>query len=248
MIKRHRKSPVPFCNVLVLTRRGLGITGNAPRFGLNFPDSEQMLSCAARLCDCFQGGEYKRGLFYPVKLGNIIMRMATALSKQPNVSGHFFVRLLIASYFMALAGGLIPGSDISALLRPFMPDLYASLIIGVVVMALALGVVLGFHRRAAALLLAIILFWSSYVTLLSVGDEQAVGAFWRDLALIGALLLTYADGTAANTEKAKQSADHAEANAEILPSMASATPSRPQTYRQTSKTQYREDFDLVRAS
>jgi hypothetical protein len=41
--------------------------------------------------------------------------------------------------------------------------------------------------------MAILTFYASYLTMLSLGVAEELGAFWRDLALIAALLLTYSE-------------------------------------------------------
>ena len=108
-------------------------------------------------------------------------------------NGHSAIRLLIVSYFMALALGLIQGTDLAVLAVPFMPPLVAKIVSGLGVLGLSAMILFGFHRRMAALLLAIVLFWCSYLASVSPAGIEDIGSFWRDLALIGALLLTYAD-------------------------------------------------------
>ncbi len=112
----------------------------------------------------------------------------------PGLNGHFLIRLLIVSYFIALSIGLIDGTDLSMLTSPFLPALHASIVANAGVIALSALILLDVHRRAAALLLALFLFWCSYLGSLGHVGTVDVGAFWRDLALIGALLLTYSDG------------------------------------------------------
>ena len=121
------------------------------------------------------------------------MRKAAARSSTKFQSGNSVVRLLIVSYFMALAIGLIPGTDVTVLAEPFMPWLSARILTGTIVFTLACLILVGIQRRAAALLLAIVLFWASYIVMLSAEGAHIVAGFWRDLALIGALILTYAD-------------------------------------------------------
>ncbi len=159
---------------------------------------------------------------------------------------------------MAFAIGLIPGTDVTVLANPFMPLETARILTGSIVFGLACLILVGIQRRAAALLLAIVLFWASYVVLLSAQGAQSIGGFWRDLALIGALILTYAD-----TENAKQ--NDAAAVLSILPrgltensngsgktksvlsSFAMMKVGRA-TKRNSSKEQFVEDLNHVRAS
>jgi len=104
-----------------------------------------------------------------------------------NVSTHSVARLLIVSYLVALSLNLIDGAKLSYLFAPFLDDAPARLIAQVLVISLSGMVLLGVGRRVAALLLSLVLFWASYLTMYMGND---LGAFWRDLALIGGLLLT----------------------------------------------------------
>jgi uncharacterized membrane protein YphA (DoxX/SURF4 family) len=186
------------------------------------------------------------------------MRKAAARSTTNFKSGHSVLRLLIVSYFMTLAIGLIPGTDITVLADPFMPWISARILTGTIVFTLASLILVGIQRRAAALLLAIVLFWASYIVMLSAEGAHNIAGFWRDLALIGALILTYAD-----TENATQ--NDAAAVLSYLPNGTSEggrTPIsasrllqsyavskvRGATKRKSSKAQFVEDLNHVRAS
>ena len=121
------------------------------------------------------------------------MRQIATRNAKALLSGHTVVRLLIVSYFVALALHIIPGTDMSVLLRPFIPPFWATLLTSAAVILMSGMIIAGFHRRAAALLLALGTFWASYMAMLNAPVHE-LGAFWRDLALIGALIMTYADG------------------------------------------------------
>ena len=173
-------------------------------------------------------------------------------------SGHSVVRLLIVSYFMAFAIGLIPGTDVTVLANPFMPMGAARMLTGSIVFGLACLILLGIHRRAAALLLAIVLFWASYVVLLSAEGAQSIGGFWRDLALIGALILTYADTENATQNDAAAVLSYLPRGVtgdqkptgnpkSILSTFAVVNVGRA-TKRNSSKEQFVEDLNHVRAS
>ena len=166
-------------------------------------------------------------------------------------TGHFVVRLLIVSYFVALAFGIIDGTDLAVLMTPFLPEFAAKVISGFGVVGLSVMILFGFHRRLAALLLAIILFWCSYLASISPAGFEDIGSFWRDLALIGALLLTYADAPSAALspdygtlpQGGKLVADG------FRDSEAHHGQSSPEdTAPQSQKTLFREDFDIVRAT
>lgn len=101
-------------------------------------------------------------------------------------------RILIASYFMAISLNLIGGTDGHAITLWLIPEGHVATASAVAIFCLSFLVMIGVWLRPAALLLALLVFWSSYITLLSSGKELSVDGFWRDLALIGALFLTYA--------------------------------------------------------
>ncbi len=107
---------------------------------------------------------------------------------QLNQSGQNLVRIVIASYFLAVSLGLIPGTVAWPLTAPFLPEPYADLAGKAVIFTTAYLVLVGAWLRVSALLLATVLFWSSYIQ--NIGSDNLEG-FWRDLALIGALILTY---------------------------------------------------------
>ncbi|MCU4654225.1 hypothetical protein N8I71_15380 [Roseibacterium sp. SDUM158016] len=126
--------------------------------------------------------------------------MQTANSQKVTLSfaAQTTMRMLIASHFIAAAAGSIPGADISALFSSFLPGRLAEIVGGSLVFLLGVMVMLGTHTRIAALLLGLITFYASYVELISVGGTEVLGAFWRDMALVAALMLTYScDGCSA---------------------------------------------------
>lgn len=108
-------------------------------------------------------------------------------------TGANLIRILIASYFLALGAGVIPGTDVSALFAAVLPAPYAGLLAGGIVFVLAYLVLIGAWLRPAALLLALVMFWSSYISVSHMGFAEQLGGFWRDMALIAALILTYAE-------------------------------------------------------
>ena len=116
------------------------------------------------------------------------MQAAKVTSQNLGQTGQNLVRIVIASYFLAVAVGLIPGTDASPLTATFLPEPYAGAAGQTVMFVTAYLVLVGVWLRVAALLLATVLFWSSYIHNTAAGDLEA---FWRDLALIGALILTY---------------------------------------------------------
>ena len=108
-------------------------------------------------------------------------------------SGHMTVRILVALYTIASASGLIVGTNLGLLLTPFLPDWVAHAIMAALVTTLCYFMLAGVKRRAMALLLAVIFLWCSYFAILGPSAAIVGGAHWRDMVLIGALLLIYAD-------------------------------------------------------
>jgi hypothetical protein len=101
------------------------------------------------------------------------------------------VRMLIASYFMATAIGSIPGADTGALLSPLMSETLGRVVAGSIVFTLATLVLIGKQTRMAALILGLLTFYASYLQMVQIGIDHVLGAFWRDMALVAALMLTY---------------------------------------------------------
>ena len=101
------------------------------------------------------------------------------------------VRMLIASYFMATAIGSIPGADTGALLSPLMAEPLGRVVAGSIVFTLATMVLIGKQTRMAALILGLLTFYASYLQMVQIGIDHVLGAFWRDMALVAALMLTY---------------------------------------------------------
>lgn len=103
------------------------------------------------------------------------------------------LRVLIASYFIAVALNLIPGTNLGILFSPILPAPYDSATSAGIVFILAFMVMAAIATRGAALIIALMTFYASYLTMISLGIEDQLGSFWRDLALIAALLLTYSE-------------------------------------------------------
>ena len=144
-------------------------------------------------------------------------------------------RILIVSYFVALAIGLVEGADLTRLVTPFLDEIPARHVSRLIVLTLCALVVFGLYRRAAALVLAIILFWTSYISLFSHGE---VGGFWRDLALIGGLLMSARVGVhdrAADLNDTPSEAESNHSNSEWVAIKPRAT-----------VTRFREDLNLAR--
>jgi len=119
--------------------------------------------------------------------------MTTAAASQENLnqSGQNLIRILISSYFIGIALGLIDGTNATILAEVVMPANAAHIVGSVVIFSLAFLVMIGMWLRPAALLLALTMFWSSYIANFGPEGPMAIGDFWRDIVLIGSLMLTY---------------------------------------------------------
>ena len=107
--------------------------------------------------------------------------------------GQTTVRVAVAAYFVTGALGLFPGVGIVPVVAEALPGLLPQIIAQTVVVALGLLILTGHALRPAALLLSIGLFWSSYLKMQMLGVSAELGHFWRDMGLIGILLLTYVE-------------------------------------------------------
>jgi len=121
------------------------------------------------------------------------MTQGTANRVAFNTAAQTTLRVLIASYFLAVALQLIPGTDLGVLFASILPAPYAGATAAGLVFILSFMVMIGYATRAAALIIALMTFFASYLTMVELGVVQELGAFWRDLALIAALLLTYSE-------------------------------------------------------
>jgi len=121
----------------------------------------------------------------------------TGIDKQMRMQefAHATARVIIASYFAAKAIGLIfdPTGMEQFLAVSNVPSYLLWPNAGFELLA-ALAIMIGFQTRTAAALLALYLFWSSFILNYHPGDPYAIGAFWRDLAQIGGLLLLFSHG------------------------------------------------------
>ncbi len=119
--------------------------------------------------------------------------MAATRKSSENLSqtGQNLIRVLIASYFIAVSVGMISGTDATPLVSSFLPPVQAQFAGSATMFILGYMVMTGIWLRPAALVLGLIIFWSSYITNFGAGNSAVIGDFWRDLTLVGALMLTY---------------------------------------------------------
>jgi len=123
------------------------------------------------------------------------MKAEKFTQQQMQEFAHATARVLISSYFVASSVGLIidPSSMGQFLSVSAVPDYLLWPNAGFQLIA-ALAIMVGFQTRMASALLALYLFWSSFILHYTPGDPIAIGAFWRDLAMIGGLLLLFSHG------------------------------------------------------
>ncbi|MEE9428405.1 MAG: hypothetical protein V3V25_09695 [Paracoccaceae bacterium] len=105
-------------------------------------------------------------------------------------SGHNLIRVLIASYFIAVSIDLIAGTSGIALAALVLPPAAAELVGSSVLFIFGSLVLTGIWLRPAAMLLGITILLSSFVQYFGPAAVP-LADLWRDLTLTGALLLTY---------------------------------------------------------
>lgn len=119
------------------------------------------------------------------------MKTATHKSFAISRTGLSLLRTVLASYFIALALGLFAGTDITVLPALALAPNQASFIANTAVFISAYLVLMGIAIRPAALFLAgYYLISSAYAALLA-SSPEAMGNFWRDIALIAGLMMVY---------------------------------------------------------
>lgn len=101
------------------------------------------------------------------------------------------IRIVTGSYFAALALDLVQGLDKAVLFVPFLDARTADFVGSTLLLSLSLSFMLGYHLRLTALSLALFVFVSSFAQHMIHVEPGAVSAFWRDLTLTCAVMLSY---------------------------------------------------------
>ena len=101
-------------------------------------------------------------------------------------------RILIAFYFIAVSVGLADGVSLAPLFGTILDDLMAHYASSALLFSMGFLVLMGTAIRGVALMTAGLLIATYIVTAASTGDWVLPKTIWRDVALIGALVLTYA--------------------------------------------------------
>ena len=98
-----------------------------------------------------------------------------------------FIRLLIASYFMALAGYEVGVKSVFVSIDHTVLDHVIDLLRPAAILAAAFLLLIGLYVRSAALVLALIVFWTSHMTHYGQDGTADIVSYFNDLALIGAM-------------------------------------------------------------
>lgn len=147
------------------------------------------------------------------------------------ISGLFLIRLLVVSYFAALAIGLLPGADLAPVFGSLIPPEVTHYVVRFALLTLSGLILFNIRRRAATTVLGALVFYCAYVALYTGGP---LDAFWRDLALIGALLLI------------GRMPERPSEVPVVEPEIEDPSPTPPR--RRTVSRPYRADLEAVRGS
>ncbi len=113
------------------------------------------------------------------------------LSKNSNYpSGYHLIRVLIASYFLMVSFGFISGTTALPVAMLVLPVATAELVGNAALFVLGFLVLTGIWLRPAVILLCGAIFSSSLISHFGAVGSAPAGDFWRDLTLVGTLLLT----------------------------------------------------------
>jgi len=106
-------------------------------------------------------------------------------------TGLNLIRIVIGSYFVAISLGLIEGVDHAALFAPLLDGQTARLAGMGVLFTLSVVFISGLALRLAALSLALFILCSSVAQNFFGPEPLPMSSFWRDLALVCAVLMSY---------------------------------------------------------
>ena len=110
-----------------------------------------------------------------------------------NNSGLNLIRIVIGSYFAAVALDLVSGVDQSALFAGFAPPMIADLLGSTLLFVASLTFMTGIYLRMSALVLALFVFSSSLIQNFLLMEIEDISAFWRDITLVCAVILNYSN-------------------------------------------------------
>ncbi len=99
------------------------------------------------------------------------------------------IRILIGSYFLAAGTGLILEPSSRTFFDGVLPADISAVTTTLYLFVTAFMIMVGKAVRPAALMLALYIFWSAFVTFELGISAEGLTSFWRDMALLGAVLL-----------------------------------------------------------
>ena len=107
-------------------------------------------------------------------------------------NGLKLIRVVIGSYFCAMAMGVPMGFDPFFLLGLVVPGETGRIIGAAALLTLAIAFICGVRLRLVSLMLAGFMIFSAIVKLVLVGDLVHVGALWQSIAFGAAVMMSYA--------------------------------------------------------
>ena len=131
------------------------------------------------------------GRFDPERHHEGSFDVATNIDRWVEHTGRNVARIVIGSYFVAVSTGLVQGVDTGALFAPYLPTDLAEQAGAALLMAAAIVFMSGLVLRLSALMLALFVLFSSLAQNQFLFGAQGVSAYWRDVALVCAVLLSY---------------------------------------------------------
>lgn len=127
------------------------------------------------------------------------------------------LRVLIASYFLAVALTVIPGVEYAALFSYFLPPSAAGIVAAGLVSVLTVSIMLGLATRLCAVVLALMTVYASALHVIAAVDVTAIARLWSDLALVGGLMLLYGERAWTHSETAAKPAAEPAAEPAVVP-------------------------------
>jgi hypothetical protein len=110
---------------------------------------------------------------------------------QKDVDGLKFIRMILASYCIAVSIGMIEGFDPAVFFNQFLTPIDATITGSTIVFTFAAFLFLGFFLRLASLYLAMVILCASISTYIGSPLPGSLDVLWRDIVIASALLLNY---------------------------------------------------------
>lgn len=103
------------------------------------------------------------------------------------------LRVLIASYFLAVGVQLIPGVHFGAVFGSFLSPLAADAVAAGLVFLLTFSIMIGFATRYCALVLGALTIAASGLALAATSDAATLASMWSNIALVAGMMFLYGD-------------------------------------------------------